>query len=90
VAKKTKPRHERGTRLSQAQLQAYQVRKAATVAQRPVVATDDGGEEPEVSSYTHWGRLDEEYASIRSDLVRLLIITALMLVFIVVLAFVLA
>lgn len=56
---------------------------------RPAVATDDGAVEVDPSSYTQWGKLDDEYASIRSDLARLLIITALMVVLIVVLAFVL-
>lgn len=88
LAKKTRARHDERPRLSQAQLNAYRVRKAATVVARPAVEGEDG-EEIDPSQYTQWGHIGQEYAIIRSDLARLLLITAGMLVIIIVLSFVL-
>lgn len=89
MAKKTK--REGAPKLSKAQLQAYKVRKAETIAQanQAVVASavEDASIEEGVE-YTSWGRVDEEYSIIRKDLRTLLTITALMLVILIVLTFV--
>ena len=85
-----KPRNRRDTRprLSEAQLQAYRTRQAAVTQ-----AVPEGGAASKVSqsqtSFSQWGRLDEEYAMIRSDLTRLGIITLAMFIVIVALTFVL-
>lgn len=56
-------------------MQAYRARKAATVPSvaAPVQATPEA-ERPQ-GEYTAWGRVDEEYAMVRADLIRLTIIT---------------
>lgn len=67
--------------MSESQLQAYRNRRASA----PVNVPADGEPAPQAQSReaavvtTSWGRIDEEYAMIRADLIRLLIIAALMI-----------
>ncbi|ACZ38454.1 hypothetical protein [Sphaerobacter thermophilus] len=88
MAKKTKTRRSGRPRLSEAQLQAYRQRRAMLEAAQAETPTPSGSEPARVAE-THWGRLPDEYAMIRSDLIRLLIISALMVVILVALTFVL-
>lgn len=86
MAKKTKSRRDTRPRLTEAQLQAYRTRQAATVtAARPAPE----GEAQLTTNVTHWGRIDEEFRMIRADLVRLGLITAGMAIILVVLTIVL-
>ncbi|HVB64175.1 MAG TPA: hypothetical protein VNE17_05550 [Nitrolancea sp.] len=75
-------------KLNEAQLQAYRARKAATVAVTQPPPTEPNVKRQEQTGHvTAWGHVGDEYNMIRSDLVRLLIITAAMFVIIVVLWF---
>ncbi len=91
--KTTRTRRDGKPRVNEAQLQAYRARKAATVA-HPEAAPDAPieGKRPATPSgvVTAWGHVGEEYAMIKSDLVRLFIITLAMFVIILVLWFFLA
>ena len=91
MAKKTtQPRRDGRPRLNEAQLQAYRARKAETVAnpaaipERPVAV---GPKAAPAGSVTSWGHVGDEYAMIRADLVRLLMITVGMFAIILVLWF---
>ena len=86
-----KPRNRRDTRprLSEAQLQAYRARQAAQAHAHAAAESAASTTKPGQTSFSQWGRLDEEYAMIRSDLTRLGIITLAMFVVIVALTFVL-
>lgn len=55
----------------------------------PAAEATPSGSEPAKAAETHWGRLPDEYAMIRSDLIRLLVISALMVVILVALTFIL-
>lgn len=88
------PKKPKSPRISESQLQAYRNRRASA----PPVSTNsptDGEATPRAQSgqaaavTTAWGRTDEEYAMIKSDLIRLLIIAAIMIGLIVALSFVL-
>lgn len=82
MAKKTtRNRKSSRPRLSEAQLQAYRARQ---VAARPEATIDVPSEsrvtrqtERRSAAVTAWGHIDEEYAMIRADLVRLVIISAI-------------
>ena len=75
-------------KLNEAQLQAYRARKAATVTVTQPPPTEPNAKRQEQTGHvTAWGHVGDEYNMIRSDLVRLLIITAAMFVIIVVLWF---
>ena len=96
MAKKTTRTGRDGRpKLNEAQLQAYRARKAATVvapqSEAPPVAvqprTPRSSRVEQTGHVTAWGHVGEEYEMIRSDLIRLLLITAAMLVIIVVLWF---
>ncbi len=95
MAKKTSSRSRRDSksRINEAQIQAYRARKAETVAnphaqlEKPDAAHEVVAPSRMVSS---WGHLGDEYSMIRSDLIRLLIITAAMFAIILVLWFFLA
>ncbi len=93
MAKKTsRTRRDGRTRISEAQLQAYRARKAETVAHpesQPVVSEKSKPQATPTGVMTAWGHVGDEYAMIRADLVRLLIITAAMFVIILVLWFLL-
>ncbi len=89
MSKKTKTRREGQPRISESQLQAYRARRTAALA---VVETDSESAPgaPEATTIrSPWGRVDEEYAMIRSDLIRLIVIAAVLLALIVALSFVL-
>lgn len=79
VARKTsRNRRDSRGRISQAQLQAYRVRKEeTTITPRAVVETTEPGA-PSPAATTTWGRIEDEYDMIASDLKRLLIISVLM------------
>ena len=89
VAKKT----TRGQKLNESQLQAYRQRKAETiiVPRARTVETDESGGAvaKRQTVVSNWGDVAEEYKMIRADIVRLLLITAGMLVLLIVLWFVL-
>jgi hypothetical protein len=75
-------------KLNEAQLQAYRARKAATAVVTQPLPTEPNAKRPEQTGHvTAWGHVGEEYEMIRSDLVRLLIITVAMFVIIIVLWF---
>lgn len=85
------PKKSKSPRISESQLQAYRNRRASA----PVIVPAEGepaaqtqGEHGAIVT-TSWGRVDEEYAMIRADLIRLLIIAVIMLGLIVALSFVL-
>ncbi|HEU4792279.1 MAG TPA: hypothetical protein VFS96_01345 [Nitrolancea sp.] len=84
------PKKSKSPRISESQLQAYRNRRASAPVSAPVdgepAAQTKGGEATSVT--TSWGRVDEEYAMIRADLIRLLIIAVFMIALIVVLSFV--
>ncbi len=88
---RTVPKKSKSPRISESQLQAYRNRRASA----PVIVPADGKPAAETTGEhaaavtTSWGRVDEEYAMIRADLIRLLIIAALMLGLIFALSFVL-
>lgn len=90
MVKKTKSRRSGRPRLSEAQLEAYRQRRAllAEGAARDAGPTAAGAE-PAAVHATSWGRVDEEYATIRSDLIRLLVITAFLFAILAALTFVL-
>lgn len=90
--KSSRTRRDGRTRVNEAQLQAYRARKAETVANPQAIPDEPGSAKPEssASSVTAWGHVGEEYDMIRSDLVRLFMITAGMFVIILVLWFFLA
>ncbi len=94
MAKKTsRSRREGRTRLNEAQLQAYRARKAETVANPHAQPErhETGSESTQTAGVvTAWGHVADEYAMIRADLIRLLIITAAMFVIILLLWFFLA
>ncbi|HEX3721410.1 MAG TPA: hypothetical protein VHV31_01385 [Nitrolancea sp.] len=88
-------------KLNESQLQAYRARQAATVAVTRPVNTEAAPERAserasrtkraeQTGHVTAWGHVDDEYLMIRSDLIRLLLITAAMFVIIVVLWFILS
>lgn len=84
-------------KLNESQLQAYRARQAATVAVTRPVTSEAAPERASRSKraeqtghVTAWGHVDDEYLMIRSDLIRLLVITAGMLAIIIVLWFILA
>jgi hypothetical protein len=89
VPKKTKTRREGQPQITEAQIQAYRARRTAA----PVVVEKDAESascpQQATTINSPWGRVNEEYATIRSDLVRLVIIAAALLALIVVLSFVL-
>jgi hypothetical protein len=91
MAKKTaRTRNDNRTRINEAQLQAYRARKAETVAHHDAAPSEpapsrEKSAQPRVM--TSWGNVDEEYAMIRSDLVRLFIITGAMFAIILILWF---
>ena len=88
--RKTRTKRDARPRLSEAQLQAYRTRQAQAqpAAQTAPVRPGPAGA-PAPTSFSQWGRLDEEYAMIRSDLTRLGMITLAMLVLIIAATFVL-
>ncbi|MBX5444645.1 hypothetical protein [Sphaerobacter sp.] len=88
MAKKTKTRRSGRPRLSEAQLQAYRERRAMLEA-APAETAQPSSSEPVGTIRTHWGHLPDEYAMIRADLIRLLVIAALMVVILVALTFIL-
>lgn len=90
--KSSRTRREGRTRVNEAQLQAYRARKAETVANPQAIPDEPGSSKPEsaTATVTAWGHVGDEYDMIRSDLVRLLMITAGMFVIILVLWFFLA
>ncbi len=88
MAKKTRARRESRPRISEAQLQAYRARRASAAAAQPTPAPA-GTAEPARPVTSRWGRVDEEYAMIRADLIRLGAITAVMFAILIVLWFVL-
>ena len=85
------PKKSKSPRISESQLQAYRNRRASP----PVTVPTDEASARQVKAGeptavpTAWGRIDEEYAMIRSDLIRLLIIAVAMIGLIVALSFVL-
>lgn len=85
------PKKSKSPRISESQLQAYRNRRASA----PVITPANGESAPHTQAgevtagTTSWGRIDEEYAMIRADLIRLLIIAAFMVGLIVALSFVL-
>lgn len=90
VKKTSQARRDGRPRLNEAQLQAYRARKADTVA-NPAAKPDRpdpiSQQSAATGTVTSWGHVGDEYAMIRSDLIRLLIITAAMFVIILVLWF---
>lgn len=94
MAKKTtRPRRDTRTRVNEAQLQAYRARKAETVPHhdaQPVEQVPTRERPAQARVVTAWGNVDDEYAMIRSDLVRLFLITIGMFVIILILWFFLA
>lgn len=102
MSKKSRKRRSSRPRLSEAQLEAYRARRRREQeAEAEAEAADEVAAEARamprraVSSssvgqgYTHWGSLDEEYAIIRADLIRMIAITALIVAILIVLTFVL-
>ncbi len=94
MAKKTsRSRRDSKSRINEAQLQAYRARKSETVAnphaqpEKPEVVHEQAAP---TGMVTAWGHVGDEYSMIRSDLIRLLIITAAMFAIILVLWFFLA
>jgi hypothetical protein len=82
------PKKSKSPRISESQLQAYRNRRASAPVTDGESAPQAKAGEATVAT-TSWGRLDEEYAMIRSDLIRLLILAAAMIGLIVALSFVL-
>lgn len=89
MAKKSKSRRDSRPRLSEAQLQAYRARQAAAASAAPASEPSSAPDTSQPVVYSRWGRVDEEYAIIRADLTRLLILTAGMLAILVILWFIL-
>ncbi|HET9015684.1 MAG TPA: hypothetical protein VFN57_08805 [Thermomicrobiaceae bacterium] len=87
--RKTRTKRDAKPRLSEAQLQAYRARQAQVQATAESAARTGPTVAPSPTSFSQWGRLDEEYAMIRSDLTRLGMITLAMLVLIIAATFVL-
>ncbi|MGA7672279.1 MAG: hypothetical protein WBW04_17780 [Nitrolancea sp.] len=91
--KTTRSRRDGKTRVNEAQLQAYRARKAETVAHpdaKPDAPVESSRQTTSSGVVTAWGHVGEEYDMIKSDLVRLFIITAVMFVIILILWFFLA
>jgi hypothetical protein len=85
------PKKSKSPRISESQLQAYRNRRASAPMSVPAngePAAQTQGEHAAIVT-TSWGRVDEEYAMIRADLIRLLIIAVIMLGLIVALSFIL-